>query len=88
MSTSIDSLTSEVEKLVGKPFSPLKIDKRVYQYTFPPVFISLLVLRPNFIYTTDSSLEKNKHFSFTKLILWSIFISVLIIGCYVVNRMY
>ena len=87
MSTTIDKLTNEVERVVGKPFTTtLKFDsKKIYIYTFPIIFVLLLVTRPSYVYRKTGTETK---LCLGKLLLFATLFSCLVIGGYIYGHKY
>ncbi len=80
MSSELEKLSFEVEKITGKQIIPIVIDKKLY-YTVPvSVFVLLLILRPSFLYEENVSEAGKKHFKFYLLVWYTIIISAIIIG--------
>ena len=96
MDLELKKMTQEVEQIVGKTnwdsnepakkqtFSFKGVDpKLLYPAIFGFVFLSLAILRPNFLYHIDD--KDKKTFSITKLMVYSvIFFSIISVGYYFV----
>ena len=80
MSSELEKLTFEVEKITGKQIIPIVIDKRMYYAIPAAVFVLLLILRPHFLYKEDATDSTKKQFKFYLLVWYTIVISAIIVG--------
>lgn len=80
MSSDIEQLTFEVEKILGKQLIPVDIDKRM-MYAIPiSVFVLLLVFRPSYLYSKQTE-DKPAEFKVYLLVWYTLFITAIIAGC-------
>jgi hypothetical protein len=79
MSSELEKLTFEVEKITGKQLIPVVIDKRIYYIIPISVFLLLLIARPNFLYKKD---KEEMNFKIHLLIWYTLLISIIIIGLF------
>ena len=83
MSSTLDSLTYEVERIIGKPLSPVRLDKRLLVYKIPvAVFLFLVIFRPSFLYAYYND-KKRRSFSFTRLAVYTVVFTLCIASAYV-----
>lgn len=81
MSTELEKLSFEVEKITGKQIIPIVIDKRLYLAIPIAVVVLLLITRPLFLYKDDDTDSNKKQFKFYLLVWYTTIISSIIIGC-------
>ena len=78
-SDDLDLLSFEIDTLTDQQPIFSNIDDRVYKYSFPCIFILLIIIRPSFLYINENNIVK---FSIHKLVMYSIILYIVFIICY------